>query len=205
MQTTIYLQEMDSSQIQSYTQAQKRTQSCLKEYEQTHPEFFGAKKGLSGMLHANEILKAKGDVGVLIGGLLKECWNERATEEDFDRHKDVDVLVLDTRKDYDSFEGGIDWWLPYLFDDVHRKWKNGHDLTLRYNLSLRSGVNWNKPGLYIPTNDDYVGLREHERRNVNKEMGESVEKGVKELGLELRSDLDDKPPPSCGRFIWKVY
>lgn len=77
------------------------------------PTFPNALRGLEGFKSADEILKERGGVGVLIGGCLSSVWRSRGWKK-LNEHKDVDVLVLE---DYEfelesDFEGGVDWWLP---------------------------------------------------------------------------------------------
>lgn len=94
---------------------------------QDGPNFPNPKRGLAGLKEADRILKKKGLVGILIGGLGCDLYSDEAPEDalaKLDTHKDVDVLVLpdklvevenkiqvrDTSKCFKKFEGGIDWW-----------------------------------------------------------------------------------------------
>ena len=83
------------------------------------------KRGLEGLKEADHILKEKGLIGIVIGGLGRDLYSDEPSEKalaKLETHKDVDVLVLPPRlynpdgilpnneKHFKKFEGGIDWW-----------------------------------------------------------------------------------------------
>lgn len=115
--------------------------------------------GIEGMLKAGEILQKNNEVGILIGGMAKKCWERTTDVIDFDK-KDVDVLVISKNNKESSinFGQGIDWWLP---KNKHVEFKNDfnsiinteniyftnvNNVVLRFRIKLPENVN---PGLYI--------------------------------------------------------
>ena len=71
-----------------------KCEQLLKLESQLHHEPFEAVRGLEGMHAANELLKERKSVGILIGGLAEEVWKGDKTRTELENHKDVDVLVL---------------------------------------------------------------------------------------------------------------
>jgi len=130
----------------SHAQKQELKQLTLSQSQLRHLDIPYAATGIEGMLTAHDILKEKGDVGVLIGGLSEHIWSQRTKPEDLKKHKDVDVLVLSPANDYNLFEGGIDWWLPrserlkiptlsgYL-EGTQNWWENGYDTVMSFGVS----------------------------------------------------------------------
>jgi|GEM_PF-1292088 hypothetical protein len=173
----------------------KRVRTFLEEHRQVHLDFPGAKRGISGMLYADKMLEEAGDIGILIGGLLEECWGGSDKEECFYKHKDVDVLIFDTNNNYEGFKGGIDWWFPYSANDSCTRWKNGGGASINYNLALHPCHNQYNSGLYIPTSQDCYKLRAHEMRNVNKTVNELGEKDLEELSHECYMNVGEKISP----------
>lgn len=106
-----------------YLTKQSRINCLLKDTVESIPD---AKCGLDGMKEADRILKEKGLIGILIGGLGYDLYSNQSSKEalaKLDTHKDVDVLVFtprsktddpynppDTSKILKRFEGGVDWW-----------------------------------------------------------------------------------------------
>ncbi|MBT4334369.1 hypothetical protein HOD61_00965 [archaeon] len=184
---------LDQSQKLQLGQLQKISDSL------THEEFPNAKKGLEGIFAAAEVLNENRACGVLIGGLLKTIYDPITSEKDLMKHKDVDVLLLDnlyTPKE--KFEHGIDWWVPTekkidivgeyskVLGAKTKFWKNGNDIILSYGLK---SMNILTPGLYIPTIDSIVEMREAETyanigrgfeydANVDSEFKESIENSL---------------------------
>ncbi|MEK6862006.1 MAG: hypothetical protein AABY07_08635, partial [Nanoarchaeota archaeon] len=85
----------------------------LLEQRLRHPGYPETVRGLDGLKVAHEILGKSEATGILIGGLAEKVWNRNTKAEDLDKHKDVDVMVLDDHFYQDKdFEGGVDWWTP---------------------------------------------------------------------------------------------
>lgn len=138
-----------------------------------HPEIPNATKGLEGMKVADDILKSRNSIGVLIGGISEMVWNKHRKKEDLLERKDVDVMVMNDdfilSKD---FEGGIDWWQPANGDisvsdefgdlsTVHQNWwRNGNGIVLYFGVTMKQPLN---PGLHIPGSDWVIDMREAER------------------------------------------
>lgn len=158
-------------------------QLFLLEQKLRHPEYPNAVKGLKGMQTAHQILQKREASGVLIGGLSEAVWNQRRKEDDLDKHKDVDVLVLDDT-DIGRFEGGVDWWLPErgkisfkssygTVEGYEEQWYvNGNGVVLSFGahkcdhtgLVLPYGTQLDQisPGLYIPDSKWVINMREAE-------------------------------------------
>lgn len=168
------MQIPEMKQTVSLSQTQKQTLKYILSLrlELVHPEFPNMSKGLEGMIKAHEILQDRDSVGVLIGGLSEEVWNQRRTPEDLYKHKDVDVLVLTDHFNLSKqFEGGIDWWLPReeklsikspytIMENVPVRWyTNGFDVPLSFGSTQRIGL---EPGLYIPGPEWVFNMREAE-------------------------------------------
>jgi len=118
-----------------------------------------AATGFEGMEIADDILKREGAVGVLVGSLAEGVWSQKRTLEQLSAHRDVDVLVTDSKgESIDRFEGGIDWWLPEEGSiDLLRGsapvrgygtnwWENGFGVVCPVGVKVLSEP---KPGLYI--------------------------------------------------------
>lgn len=148
-------------------------------------------RGLPGIIKADSILKERAGVGLLIGGLVESVWNQRRTETELGKHKDVDVLVISASSEIEEFEGGIDWWEP---NDIHferlwvrgnteenaqrRFWVNGNGIALTYRVEqTEHALN---PGLHIPSREFVVAIRVAE---IYASIAESV--GVVEEDEEL--------------------
>jgi len=147
------------------------------------PSFPNAAKGLEGMLTAHAMLKDRNSYGVLIGGLAEEVWSQKRKEEDLYKHKDVDVMVINSDFSLsEDFEGGVDWWLPYtermttgnVFSRVEAdrsSWSNGCNVTLNFGIKQKFMDEYSQnpelieehyglnPGLYILRPEEIVNLR----------------------------------------------
>lgn len=137
------------------------------------PKHPSPRTGLDGMQTAHQILQERQAVGVLIGGLSEAVWNKRRTMGDLDRHKDVDVAVLDSSFHLtEKFEKGIDWWLPRtgkvaIKDDrstiyQQQRWlENGNGVALSFDIDNEHS-SYLRPGLYLPTPEWIMNMREYE-------------------------------------------
>jgi hypothetical protein len=183
-------QRCEQRQILSYAQRFMLKQLLLLEQRLKHPEYPNMVKGLEGMQKAHQILYERGASGVLIGGLAEAVWNQRRKPEDLYKHKDVDVAVLDESfLLMENFEGGIDWWIPKKgrvtissdagsIEGIEKKWyENGAGVILNFGIDKKVDLN---PGLYIPSSDWVIDMREYEANanidysNVKVELGEEV-------------------------------
>lgn len=117
------------------------------------------KRGLEGMICADEILKRRRAVGILIGGLSEAIWNQQRNPDELSAHKDVDVMVLDPSfRLKEPFEGGIDWWLPksqeLIIEGAGSRieksqttwWQNGNGVILSFGAETNEPL---PPGLSI--------------------------------------------------------
>ena len=170
-----------------------------------HPEFPNAAKGLEGMIIAHNILKNKEATGILIGGLSEAVWNRQRKKEELDKHKDVDVAILDEKNHIGRFEGGIDWWHPKKekvtvtedfgkIENLERKYyENCNKVKLLFDVEKYAELN---PGLYIPHYEYVLDMRETEAityfeiKNPKAELDEDVikkfrEKTKKRIGTKL--------------------
>jgi len=172
-----------------------------------HPDYPNAVKGLEGMQVAHEILQEKGLTGILIGGLSEAVWNQKTTEDDLNKHKDVDVMVLDETSSIDKFEGGVDWWLlrqgkiTLRFDytsveGFDQQWyENGNNAKLSFGARIDYRLN---PGLYIPDYEWVINMREAEvvahvdYNSVNIDVDESV---LEKFRKHIKKRVKTKLPP----------
>ncbi len=206
MQGQIYLQKQATErryeQVQVQEQTVSKVQAFLKKNRLTHNDFPNQKRGLDGMIAAHKILEERGDVGILIGGLLKECWNGPSySERSFNKHKDVDVLIPKTENNYENFFGGVDWWIPCSPDADNQTYQNGFNCVLNYKLKARSDLHAHRPGLYIPTNEDRIRLKILETKGTDYK-NELDEKDMEELLAKLSSDVSGYfSPVRFGRDI----
>ncbi|MSU55331.1 MAG: hypothetical protein EXS46_02205 [Candidatus Taylorbacteria bacterium] len=130
-----------------------------------------ATRGLKGMVKADLMLKKRGEVGLLIGGLAEAVWNQKRTPRELTKRKDVDVLVAKTLKSpIVDFAGGIDWWQPItvhfdrlLTSDVasvenidRTFWVNGNGTALTYRAELNQQL---RPGLHVPSKNFALAIR----------------------------------------------
>lgn len=149
------------------------------------PEFPQAAKGLDGMLAADRLLREGDATGVLIGGLSEAVWNKRRTAAELAQHKDVDVLVLDHYfRIEESFEGGVDWWLPEA-SRYGWRWSNGNDCTLLFGVKKKQEL---PSGLYILSPQSVLKMREYEARSaVSGVDDETHGRLLKQLGRNLKT------------------
>lgn len=162
------------------------TQILKLEQKLREPGVPEATRGLEGLLLADQILKQKGAVGFLIGGLGKSVWRGNAQ---LGRHKDVDVLVMTKGTDFEKFEGGIDWWLPtedqvsgtfvggYIENYAVRYWANENGVVLTFNIEQTLEL---PPGLHILLPHHYAAMK----------LAEAVSSVGSGAGLELEIDSD---------------
>ncbi len=197
---------------QAITQAQEhKIKQQLKQLEKVslslrHEPFPGSVKGLEGIEIADKILKEKGAVGLLIGGLSEAIWNPRNTRNALnalsEKHKDVDVLIpyISPGLEIDDFEGGVDWWLPrelkikikYESATVEENvlfWENCLKVRLAFTVLVRT----KEPllsGLYIPEPDFIRSMREAEVFARVDTKNVEVEESTRELfGEKLRKRI----------------
>lgn len=112
--------------------------------------------GLVGISLAHDSLVEMGRVGLLFGGIAKENFYGNNYLNNFNAHKDVDVMVLH-RKDheigqlgyFDQFHNGIDWWeyRKTSRNNDSARYVNGNNVALRFSAILKKD---HQPGLYIP-------------------------------------------------------
>src|SRR3989344_2154018 len=90
-------QRLYQQQRQVLSQSQKFALKQLLELrlELRHPDLPSVIRGLEGIRVAHQILQKRDSIGILIGGLSEAVWNQRRKPEDLEKHKDVDVAVLD--------------------------------------------------------------------------------------------------------------
>jgi len=142
----------------------------LKTLCQNHPLIPKATRGMKGLLVADKILKKQNCSGILIGGLSEKIYNQRRKKSELNKHKDVDVLVIDEHFALEEeFEAGIDWWLPHeervIIANDYRKveasvhhWVNGYGIILKFGLFLRHGCEIKK-GLNIMPDYNIIQMR----------------------------------------------
>jgi hypothetical protein len=152
-----------------------------------------AVRGFEGMKGADSMLKERGGVGVLIGGVAETAWNMRRTREQLAGRKDVDVMVLSPDFELEcDCEGGIDWWLPQSgrieirneFESSSADltwWENANETVLAFTVGLTKEL---KPGLYIPGPEWIADMRWVEAcasvdRRVDLEIDWDVEENFK--------------------------
>ncbi|MFA6022687.1 MAG: hypothetical protein WC781_01215 [Candidatus Pacearchaeota archaeon] len=213
-------------QLLSQSQKLQLKQIMMLKHELVHPEFPNASKGFSGMRIANAILKERDSVGLLIGGLAEDVWNQRRSLEELASHKDVDVMILNPEFKLEKrFEGGIDWWMPYSkrlkvsdgflgYDAKVFNWnENLNDVILHFNVKKSCDL---KPGLYI-AGKEFVGamrkaeiegkteknikydeevLDKYEERITGK-MGKRVPKYIEK---EFEGNILDAPYDNSNKF-----
>lgn len=95
-------------------------------------------KGIKTLRIAEINLKARNMVGLLIGSMAQDT-GQGASEQQLARHRDVDVLILQTfgQKHPGPTEGGVDWWVrPKAPHDSPRRPMNGN-VALWYDISLQ--------------------------------------------------------------------
>lgn len=182
------------------------------EQQLRRPPSFEATLGLEGMSSADELLKEKGVVGLLIGGLSEEVWRSEKTRIKLTDHKDVDVLVTNLEFSLDEiFQNGIDWWLPKEetfskiktrngtpLDNVHVRWiENGNGIALHY-FPHFVNEDYLKPGLYIPDPDLVAKIKAEETLAVANGQGlepdysvaETLQKRIRRrMTVQLHSDV----------------
>jgi hypothetical protein len=83
--------------------------------DRRHPPFGGGvmlPASVDNIISIHEKLRNSGVCGILIGGLANIVCNFRTKQEDFVKHKDIDIYVIDGKniKDLRDLESGIDWW-----------------------------------------------------------------------------------------------
>lgn len=180
--------------------AQKLALKELQQQEQKlrHPEYPDAAKGVDGLRGAHGILKERGAVGLLIGGLSEAVWSQRRTEGELYSHKDVDVMVLGEHFEIKDFYGGIDWWIPrterITFQDRYGTggemdvtyYRNGFGAVLSFGAKKQREL---PSGLYIPDSKWVVDMREAEATaNVEVELdGDVLEKFRKYVRRRVRT------------------
>jgi hypothetical protein len=115
---------------------------------------------------ADELLKKYGVSGMLIGGLAKEIWSASFDKEAFNRHKDVDVLLLSTNCDQHplQWEGGVDWWVSHSFCE---RPTNGTPVGLLWNVKLNRLFQSISPGLYVCPRRFLEMVDEHEEKEMS--------------------------------------
>jgi len=92
---------------------------------------------------ANEYLVERGAVGILIGGIAAGI-HSGETDEELKSHKDLDILVLSSKKQLDH-ESKFD----LFFKEPQKGYTNRVDAVLPYHIHLDEDVLKNlKPGLY---------------------------------------------------------
>lgn len=104
--------------------------------------------GREGLEVADIVLKDYRAVGMLIGGVAKELWRGKTSDNILMSHKDVDVLILSQFCDHhpEQYEGGIDWWICHF--DYERP-SNGNDVGLTWLTKLSESGLGLRPGLYL--------------------------------------------------------
>lgn len=132
-----------------------------------------AAPGLLGIGNAHKLLEKRGLHGVLIGSLAEDIWKTWDPEA-LMRHKDVDVAVLPdpaTDIDIDTFEDGVDWWLPQSghirskadftsWEGDAQWWENGNGVVIGAGLQLAPhDASRLPPGLHIPTPTWMIDMR----------------------------------------------
>lgn len=138
-----------------------------------HPDFPEALRGVEGLEEGDKILRERGEVGVLIGGLAEAIWNSKNSPEDLAMHKDVDILITrqpwvreaKPTKDFENFNHGIDWWIPQIDQGqetgrmINSWWQNGHGIVLPYKIELTPRFEGSS-GLYLPGPEFALMMRE---------------------------------------------
>lgn len=143
----------------------------LLKLKSTHEDFPNAAKGIEGLRSADSFLKQLNLKGILIGGLSEAAWNPDYTEEDFAKHKDIDILIpsIPENVNIGRLEKGIDWWLPledrltvnYLAGSAEldvKYWVNAFDVRLSFGVNTES-TEYLPSGLYIPSRNFVIGMR----------------------------------------------
>jgi hypothetical protein len=200
---------------QKFNHKQKLALETLLSFRQElrHGEFPNAVRGLQGMKIADELLKQRKSVGLLIGGVAEAIWKPRNTIADLDAHKDVDVMVTDEKFISEQpFEGGVDWWVPTEarlkyhsgysgLDYAERNlrwWANANGIVLAYGINQTNFADKVvlKPGLYVPSPDFIVGSRraeimgQVESKKVEFVDGQVTDKYEQKLFTELSGRLN---------------
>ena len=192
-------QKQELKHQQSQRLSEKQELSLLLRLELRSPAPLEAIRGMEGVIKANEILKEKKRVGILIGGLARKVWERTSGPEDFLR-KDVDVLVLEENEEDNITpqikygEGGIDWWLPgkkfVKYTDRNGSWvegsqkfyKNINGVILNF---YASSPEKNIPGLYLLNLNQLIALQFTESSAaikgsvINDEVGEKFEEHLR--------------------------
>jgi len=170
-------------------------------------------KGLVGLRESDELLRQRDAKGILIGGIAEAVWNLRRKPDQLSQHKDVDVMVLDEYfKLTKDFEKGIDWWVPETgritirsdVTDYERDktwWANGNGVVLGFGIEQRHNL---KPGLYIPSHEWIINMREYEvnanidYKRINIEIDD-------EAFDDFRSKLKRKIRTKVPKFIRDIF
>jgi hypothetical protein len=143
------------------------------------PEIPNPTKGLEGMMKADEILLSRGAVGFLIGGVAQECYISDKPSA-YNKHKDVDVMVMDENfKLSKDFEGGIDWFLP-----KDEGWINANGVILNY--LIRNEISG--AGLYVPNFCDLTNMAIIDTMSYLDQQELSPEEYV-DIITEIKDDL----------------
>lgn len=122
-------------------------------------------RGVHGLRVADNILKERECVGLLIGGLAFDLLTISKEHINLAGRKDIDVLILDTNcRPPGSWEGGIDWWVNAGPEHIPN---NGSWVGLIWNFGLRSWCV--SPGLYLAPLDVLCDSIEAERR-INEKL-----------------------------------
>ncbi|MBI2589915.1 hypothetical protein HYW32_02755 [Candidatus Berkelbacteria bacterium] len=149
------------------------------------------KRGVAGLLAADQYLKEHNIPGVLIGGLALSIWIKRKRRVNdigamLASHKDVDVFILGGDHVPARFAKGIDWWFWKRLSDAPM---NGKGFPLRWGLKTKN--NPRAPGLYLISPILLAQIRLHEYRkrvcNYPHSRREMRAKAltVKEIGMRV--------------------
>ena len=119
-----------------------------------------ALKGIDGVVETDALLKDKGAVGILVGGMLRVMSEPEITGDTLTR-KDIDVVIMNEHDwvPEKKWEGGVDWWAhntdgvitspgAYSPGETGPKVRHiefAYSAADRYKCYMRR-----EPGLYIP-------------------------------------------------------
>lgn len=154
------------------TLASKNLQKTLEAQDQLRsPAPTHALKGIEAFHVAEEILRSRGQVGVVIGSVSRALWN---SEMDWRHCRDLDVMVLRrppiTEKSLheEDRDTRIDWWLPKVTSHSNPEQSLVH-WTNRAGTVLFFGAETNSkflphPGLYVPSATWVATAMEYEAR-----------------------------------------
>lgn len=171
-----------------------------------------ALRGLDGLIEADTILKQNNSTGILIGGLAEEIWSQKRTKEQLEKHKDVDVLILDNNFQPEDFEGGIDWWVrrnariqtssSNVKTDTTETWyENAAGVVLTY--LVNSHYQYRK-GLYLPSDSLVIDTRLLEcetRIDYNTMEGDFDTEAFEKLENQIRKKVKTRVP----KFIREIF